>query len=205
VALALRRPPASLRCAGKGGECRRRCQRRRACTTRVWGARGCWAWHIAGGGRRSTTFRLSSVGRVLLVCFFVWAASCYCFSCRQREGINGVGDELAGGLCVVSFGETMRSHWLFCQGRGALESEPWIFNSRVLALSMILSTHFIPIQLSLSVFPIVLLLCLLVAVIWLELIVKLRFILIDSFLIVNINFLSKVIERSPIIMLFEPV
>jgi hypothetical protein len=35
--------------------------------------------------------------------------------------------------------------------------------------------------------------------------VKLRFILIDSFLIVNINFLSKVIERSPIIMLFEPV
>jgi hypothetical protein len=70
---------------------------------------------------------------------------------------------------------------------------------------MILSTHFIPIQLSLSVFPIVLLLCLLVAVIWLELIVKLRFILIDSFLIVNINFLSKVIERSPIIMLFEPV
>jgi hypothetical protein len=35
--------------------------------------------------------------------------------------------------------------------------------------------------------------------------VKLRFILIDSFLIVNINFLSKVIEHSPITMLFEPV
>jgi hypothetical protein len=46
---------------------------------------------------------------------------------------------------------------------------------------MILSTPFIPIQLSLSVFPIVLLLCLFIAVIWLQLIVKLKFILIDSF------------------------
>jgi hypothetical protein len=72
-------------------------------------------------------------------------------------------------------------------------------------LSMILSTPSVLVLCSssflpryLSVFPIVLLLCLFVAAIWLQLIVKLRFILIGSFS--NCQY-----QRSPIIMLFEPV
>jgi hypothetical protein len=111
---------------------------------------------------------------------------------ERREYRSRRGAELAGGLHVVSFGETMRSHglflfYLFIYFAKAVEPwgpEPWIFNAqhdpfdsfRPCAMLFI-----IPTQVSLSVFPIVLLLCLFVAVIWLQLIVKLRFILIGRF------------------------